>query len=72
MPTHMGTNASMECFAPYYNTETLSDVMLRFGEYKLPAHKLVLANGSGFFKAMFEGNFQVRSRVSTGLTAPKC
>ncbi|XP_054707210.1 speckle-type POZ protein-like [Uloborus diversus] len=36
----------------------LSDVVLRVGEEKIPAHKVILSTHSGVFRAMFESNFK--------------
>ncbi|KAK4561484.1 hypothetical protein LTR86_004802 [Recurvomyces mirabilis] len=47
----------MAQFKSYFNNKALSDVTIRYGDCTMPAHKLVLAQGSDYFKSCFEGRF---------------
>lgn len=43
----------------YYNSEKHSDVTIELKGKSIKAHKLVLSEGSEYFRACFEGNFKV-------------
>lgn len=51
----------------YYDSETLSDVTVKFGDNKIKAHKIILCQGSEFFRASFTGRF----KVSAPLPVPR-
>lgn len=42
-----------EAFKQYFNSEDLSDVLLKFGDVQMPAHRLILSARSGYFKKTF-------------------
>ena len=42
-----------EAFKQYFNSEDLSDVLLIFGDVRIPAHRLILSARSGYFKKAF-------------------
>lgn len=45
----------------YYQSTKYSDITIRFSGRELPAHKIVLAEGSEYFRALFEHDFKVGS-----------
>lgn len=51
----------------YFNSSKYSDVTIHFSTGSVKAHKLVLAQGSDYFRALFESSFKVRNvRVPLG------
>ena len=52
-------SSSYPNFADFYDNESRSDVVLRFGNKKVYAHKLILAGASEFFHTAFKNNFPV-------------
>ncbi|KAK5685407.1 hypothetical protein LTS10_003485 [Elasticomyces elasticus] len=44
-------------FKAYFNSPAHADLTLCFGPHKLPAHKLLLIQGSDYFKAMLNSQF---------------
>ncbi|KAG9667691.1 hypothetical protein KCU95_g4913, partial [Aureobasidium melanogenum] len=47
--------------AQFFDNEKYSDVIIKFGERQVRAHKVILAQQSGYFAAAFFGLFQVAS-----------
>ena len=49
-------------FGHYFDSTTYSDVTIVYDDHRqtLPAHKLVLAQGSCYFKRCLDGKFIVR------------
>lgn len=43
----------------FFDNEEYSDVIIKFGEEQIRAHKIILAQQSGYFAAAFFGLFQV-------------
>lgn len=41
-------------FAPYFDDSSTSDIVVKAGETRIHAHKIVLAAHSTLFKAMFQ------------------
>ena len=41
-------------FAPYFDDPSTSDIVVKAGETKVHAHKIVLTAHSAFLKAMFQ------------------
>ncbi|KAK3075797.1 hypothetical protein LTR53_000622 [Teratosphaeriaceae sp. CCFEE 6253] len=48
----------MQDFQELFGSSTFADITLRFGGRNLPAHRLLLAKGSDYFKAMLESEFE--------------
>ncbi|CAD0088111.1 unnamed protein product, partial [Aureobasidium vineae] len=47
--------------AAFSNNEQYSDIVIKFGEHQIRAHKVVLAQQSGYFATAFFSHFQVAS-----------
>jgi len=47
--------------ARYFNSAKHSDVTIELDGKNIKAHKLVLSQGSDYFKACFEGGWKVRA-----------
>ncbi|KAH0346794.1 PAP2-domain-containing protein, partial [Aureobasidium melanogenum] len=45
--------------ASFYDNEQYSDIIIKFGEHQIRAHKVILAQQSGYFATAFHGLFQV-------------
>lgn len=45
--------------ASFYDNEQYSDITIKFGEHRIHAHKVILAQQSGYFATAFLGLFQV-------------
>lgn len=49
----------------FFDAATFSDVTIRCGATRIQAHKIILAQGSDYFKAAFTGGFKVSRGRST-------
>jgi hypothetical protein len=47
--------------APFFDNPLYSDIIIKFGEHQIHAHKVILAQQSGYFATAFFGRFQVAS-----------
>ncbi|KAG9996425.1 hypothetical protein KCU78_g17455, partial [Aureobasidium melanogenum] len=47
--------------ASFYDNEQYSDIIIKFGEHQIRAHKVILAQQSGYFMTAFSSRFQVAS-----------
>ncbi|KAG9997431.1 hypothetical protein KCU78_g16957, partial [Aureobasidium melanogenum] len=47
--------------ASFYDNEQYSDIVIKFGEHQIRAHKVILAQQSGYFMTAFSSRFQVAS-----------
>jgi hypothetical protein len=45
--------------APFFDNPLYSDIIIKFGEHQLHAHKVILAQQSGYFATAFFSRFQV-------------
>ena len=45
--------------APFFDNPQYSDIIIKFGEYQIRAHKVILAQQSGYFATAFFSRFQV-------------
>lgn len=49
----------MLAFHRYHNFGAFSDVTIEFGSQKIKGHKIILAQGSEYFKTLLGGKFKV-------------
>jgi hypothetical protein len=62
MASDEGLMASVDVLtAPFFNHPQYSDIIIKFGECEVHAHKVILAQQSGYFARAFFGLFQVTS-----------
>ncbi|KAI4773342.1 hypothetical protein E4T52_11681 [Aureobasidium sp. EXF-3400] len=47
--------------APFFDNPQYSDIIIKFGEHQIRAHKVILAQQSGYFATAFFSRFQVAS-----------
>ncbi|CAD0114880.1 unnamed protein product [Aureobasidium uvarum] len=63
----MGSTEETSDLARFYNNEQFSDVVVKFGESRLYAHKVILAKRSAYFARAFLGQFAVASSSTIDL-----
>lgn len=47
----------------FFNNPKYSDITVHFGAYDVPAHKIVLAKSSDYFRVSFDSDFKVRQSL---------
>ncbi|KAK6003017.1 hypothetical protein QM012_000862 [Aureobasidium pullulans] len=45
--------------ASFFDNEQYSDITIKFGDHQIRAHKVILAQQSGYFMTAFSSRFQV-------------
>jgi hypothetical protein len=58
--------------APFFNNPQYSDIIIKYGEHQIRAHKVILAQHLGYFATAFFSHFQVitSSTVSVARLTP--
>jgi hypothetical protein len=51
--------------APFFDNPQYSDIIIKFGEHQIRAHKIILAQQSGYFATAFFSRFQVTTFDTT-------
>ncbi|THY03267.1 pectin lyase-like protein [Aureobasidium pullulans] len=54
-----------EVHRDYFNNETFSDIILKFGNFKIHAHKVILASNSTWFEKAFSSGFSSQEATQT-------
>ncbi|THZ73731.1 hypothetical protein D6C85_03899 [Aureobasidium pullulans] len=56
-----------EVHRDYFNNETFSDIILKFGNFKIHAHKVILASNSTWFEKAFSSGFSEATQTTIDL-----
>ncbi|KEQ68458.1 hypothetical protein M436DRAFT_58344 [Aureobasidium namibiae CBS 147.97] len=51
--------------ASFFDNPQYSDITIKFGQHEIRAHKVILAQQSGYFATAFFSNFQVNGSSGT-------
>ncbi|THX50592.1 hypothetical protein D6D06_07880 [Aureobasidium pullulans] len=54
-----------EVHRDYFNNKTFSDIILKFGNFKIHAHKVILASNSTWFEKAFSSAHSIRTMIMT-------
>ena len=54
--------------ASFFDNSQYSDIIIKFGEHQIHAHKVILAQQSKYFATAFFGLFQVTNPITTNRT----
>ncbi|THX93561.1 hypothetical protein D6D03_10026 [Aureobasidium pullulans] len=60
-------NLTQHSHRDYFNNETFSDIILKFGNFKIHAHKVILASNSTWFEKAFSSGFSEATQTTIDL-----